>query len=102
MRPAGEIRSAMRKAALGLRARAKELGGLTYRDLAEAGQVGFDEARKVSKEMARAGELMPFGTRQVPGSRRPLTTYMPAANQPSLDDAVGQLAGVVGVWASAA
>jgi hypothetical protein len=27
---------------------------------------------------------------------------MPAANQPSLDDAVGQLAGVVGVWASAA
>ena len=76
MRPAGEIRKALRKVVDGLAA--DHL--VTYRDMGCLALVGFDEARKATKEMARAGELEPAGTKQVPDSRRPLTLYRRAAN----------------------
>lgn len=101
MRPAGEIRRALRAAANALRAVAMDTGGITYRDLAVASQVGFDEARVATKNMVKEGELMPCGTRQVPGSRRPLTTYMPASNDGAAH-AGADLAQVLGGWASAA
>jgi hypothetical protein len=72
MRPRGEIRQAIAKAA------AQLLQGclqVTYRDLAAAAKVGFAAARKVIKNMVRDGELEPVGSVQVPGSRRPLNAY---------------------------
>ncbi len=79
MRPAGEIRQALRTALEALSPE-QRVGGVTYRDLGRTALVGFEEARKTVKEMARAGELRPVGARAEKGSRRSLTLYVPAAN----------------------
>ena len=76
MRPRGEIRQALSNAAHAL---AHEVGaGFTYMDLAAKSQVGYDAARQTTKDMVKAGELEPVGTRRMPGVRRPLRTYLPA------------------------
>lgn len=84
MRPACEIREALRGAAERL---VQQCGtqahtGLTYLDLAPAAGVGFEAARRTVWNMARAGELMPVGTKAVPGIKRPLTAFVPVAAQP--------------------
>ena len=97
MRPHGEVRAALRCAAESLSERMPH--GLTYRDLAEAGRVGYQVARETCRNMARSGELKPVGTRQVQGAKRPLKTYVPAwcAGQ---HDASRSLAAAMGTWAS--
>jgi hypothetical protein len=78
MRPTGEIRQALSKAAQQLAPIYAE-GGFTFRDLAEVSLVAFEDAQETAKNMARAGILRKVGTRQVSGSKRPLTTYLPCA-----------------------
>lgn len=97
MRPAGEVRAALRSAAEVLVKH--KAGGITYRDLAEAGRVGYQVARETCRNMVRSGELRPVGTRQVQGAKRPLKTYVPAwcAGQ---QDASRSLATAMGGWVS--
>lgn len=104
MRPAGEVRAAIRLAVHELADAAEELGGLTYVDLAERAKVGYDVAHQVVKNMAREGELVPKATRQVGWSKRPLRTYMPAVSRggQSANDSAGVLASAVRTWAAAA
>ena len=99
MRPRGEIRAALSKAAVAL---ANEVdAGFTYLDLAIRGQVGFDAARQTTKDMVKAGELSPVGTRHVPGIKRPLRTYVPARSQVASRADSGQLlAGALRNWAT--
>ena len=52
MRPAGEVRAALRSAAESLAAHMA--GGITYRDMAEAGRVGYQVARETCRNMARS------------------------------------------------
>jgi len=104
MRPAGEVRAAIRRAVHELAEVAAERGGLTYVDLAERAMVGYDVARQVVKNMAREGELLPRATRPVVWSKRPLRTYMPAVSRgdQSANDPAGSLAVAVHAWAAAA
>ena len=81
MRPPGEIRCALLNAAQVLYAERGE--AITWRDLASHAKVGFFAARQAVKDMARAGELVRVGTRAVPGSRRPMTTYAPIPREAS-------------------
>jgi len=78
VRPRGEIRMALGLAAAALVA---EQGGGTWRDMAQQAQVGFDKAREVVRDMARAGELQRVDVVRVPGSRRPMVRYAPTAAQ---------------------
>jgi hypothetical protein len=95
MRPTGEIRQALSKAAEQLAPIYPETG-FTFRDLAEVGQVAFEDAQETAKNMARAGQLRKVGTRQVPGSKRPLTTYLPNAG--TVADAAQHLASALRCW----
>ena len=76
MRPRGEIRLALGLAAAALVA---EQGGGTWRDMAQQAQVGYDKARETVRDMARAGELQRVDEVRVPGARRPMVRYAPAA-----------------------
>lgn len=78
MRPAGEIRRALLDAA---RAVFAERGkGATWRELAQRARVGYAAAKQTSKDMARAGDLLRAGSVSVPGIRRPMTVFVPAAH----------------------
>jgi hypothetical protein len=96
MRPRGEIREALSTAAKTLAANA---AGFTYLELAMASQVGFSAARQTTKDMVKAGELEPVGSRQVPGIKRPLRTYRPGQQESRAPrDGVQLLARAVGNW----
>lgn len=99
MRPRGEIRAALSRAAVTL---ANEVdAGFTYLDLAIRGQVGFDAARQTTKDMVKAGELSPVGTRHVSGRKRPLRTYVPAPSPARRHpDPSHLLAGAMRNWAT--
>jgi hypothetical protein len=73
MRPAGEVRLALRDAAQALRAEARVA---TWRDLALRAQVGFAVAQVTVENMARAGELQRVGAVRVAHSRRPMVGYV--------------------------
>lgn len=92
MRPPGEIRLALRSAAL-------ELGdsGGTWRDMAQQACVGFEHAKQTARDMARAGELVVMGEARVPGVCRPMVLYAPAGEpSASAGSALGE---VVRCWA---
>jgi len=72
MRPAGDIRQALRQAAERL---AQQQDGVTWRELAEAAQVGYTAARATVDNMARAGELPVIGQAKRAHSRRWMTLY---------------------------
>lgn len=85
MRPAGEIRHAIGKAARELAAeRAVQpsftVAGGTWRDFAARACVGFKVAQRTVENMARAGELAPLGAVRVEGSRRPMVVYGPTGS----------------------
>jgi hypothetical protein len=82
MRPAGEIRRALREAAQALLA--ESAPGVTWRDLAAHAAVGQQVARRTVVNMARAGELRRSGAKHVPGGRRPMTTYTLPPPTPSV------------------
>jgi hypothetical protein len=71
MRPRGEIREAIDMAAQ----RPELVDAVTFVDLACLARVGFSAAKSTCQDMAKAGDLVPVGTRQVPGIKRPLRTY---------------------------
>lgn len=75
-RPRGEIRQVLASTAQRL---ADEHGAFTWRDVAEAAQVGYCAARATVLNMARAGELQPVGAAKRAHSRRWMTLYAPAA-----------------------
>jgi len=81
MRPRGEIRRALGQAAWEAAVDHAVRGARapTFRDLARRACVGFGAARQTVKDMARAGELQRVGQARVEGSRRPMTTYLPAS-----------------------
>ena len=98
MRPAGEVRVALRDAAQVL---AQEQGGATWRDMAVQACVCWDTARATVKNMVARGELAPVGLVRVPRARRPMVRYAPA-EQPGAVTAAGALgaplAGVLQTW----
>lgn len=92
MRPRGEIREALARAACGATP-------MTYIDLAQAACVGYDAARATAYNMVASGDLVPVGTRRVPGIKRPLRTYVHSSRalaRPA--DAGLQLAGALRGW----
>lgn len=56
MRPRGEVRLALAGAAMEFASIGRP--AVTFRDLAERAQVGYDAARVTVRNMARAGELV--------------------------------------------
>jgi hypothetical protein len=80
MRPPGEIRKALRRAARELQA---EQSAATWRDMAARASVGFKVARRTVDNMARAGELQPVGAAKRAHSNRWMTLYAPAEAAPA-------------------
>jgi len=72
MRPQGEIRQVLAKAADEL---AEQRGNFSWRDVAEHAQVGYTAARRTVENMAKAGELVPVGSEKRAHSRRWVTLY---------------------------
>lgn len=58
MRPRGEVREALARAAQALHV---ERGHFTWRELAERGHVGYEKARRTADDMAAGGELVRVG-----------------------------------------
>lgn len=82
MRPRGEIRQAMCRAAAAVAAECAALGrpvALTWLDLAHRAQVGREKARRTVCDMAAAGELHEVDRVRVPPARRPMVRYAPSA-----------------------
>lgn len=75
MRPPGEIRKALRRAAQELQA---EQSAATWRDMAARASVGFRVARRTVCNMAHAGELQAVGAAKRAHSNRWMTLYAPA------------------------
>jgi len=71
-RPRGDIRQALAQAAQALHV---ERGAFTWREVAQAAQVGYTAARQTVKNMQQAGELVRCGRRKVPGVCRPVNLY---------------------------
>jgi hypothetical protein len=74
MRPPGEIRLALFKAAEAL---ATPEHGPTMRELAECAGVGYDAARRAIDNMTRAKQLKPVAQRRVTYRNRPVAEYAP-------------------------
>jgi hypothetical protein len=75
VRPPGEIRQALARAAVQLH---RERDGATWRDMAEVAQVGYLDARRTVEHMARAGGLVVIGVEKRAHSRRWMNLYAPA------------------------
>lgn len=99
MRPAGDIRAALRKAADSL-APVVANDGMTYLDMACRGCVGREVARSTVKDMVKAGELAPVGARKVDGIKRPLRTYLPVSYLHGGENGAAALSRVLGNWAT--
>ena len=98
MRPAGEIRLALRNAACRLY---PQQGACTYEDLAVAAQVGFDVAHVTVRNMARAGDLLRVGHAKRAGGGwiglyEPVQA--PEPEPPCADARFAPLAFVLGQW----
>lgn len=81
MRPAGEVRQALAKAAEEL---AAEASAATWRDMAQRANVGFKVARVTVENMARAGQLERVGSAKREHSKRWMALYAPAC-APAVD-----------------
>lgn len=68
MRPRGDVRVALKEAAVGA-----GFSGATWRGLARLAGVGFDAARVTADNMVRAGELIVIGHSREPGICRPMS-----------------------------
>lgn len=92
MRPAGDIRHALLRAAHDLRQQGQQP---TLRDLAHHAQVGVAVATHTVKNMRRAGLLAVAGHRRVEYRNRPVAVYEPAGNE-----SVGfvDLATIINTW----
>lgn len=98
MRPAGEVREALRMAAR-LQAEALPEGrGATLRELASRACVGAAAALHTVKHMTRSGELVIVGRRRVEYRNRPVAEYRPAKQDFGDGCEVVDLADVFSVW----
>lgn len=89
MRPRGEVRGALASAAGEL---VQVIGrGVTWRELAQHTQVGWECAKRTADNMAAAGELAVVGTVRVEGSNRPMRAYAPPAATAPVDDALAEI-----------
>ncbi len=75
MRPAGDLRHALLKAAHDLRQQGQQP---TLRDLAHHAQVGVEAATHTVKNLRRAGLLAVAGHRRVEYRNKPVAVYTPA------------------------
>jgi hypothetical protein len=96
MRPRGDIRQALSRAAWSLATERPQ--GSTWRDLASKAQVGFAAARRTVCNMQRDGELQVVDTLRVPGAARPMNLYAPAQETRAAGDGTPALAGVLQAW----
>jgi hypothetical protein len=80
MRPPGDIRKALRRAARELQA---EQSAATWRDMAARASVGFKVARRTVDNMERAGELERVGAAKRAHSNRWMTLYAPTEPAPA-------------------
>ena len=99
MRPPGEVRMALARAAQQL---ATQRDGATWRDLAEAAQVGYLDARRTVEHMARAGGLVVIGVQKREHSRRWMNLYAPAVEAEELAEPQAQhldLEAITRAWA---
>jgi hydroxyacyl-ACP dehydratase HTD2-like protein with hotdog domain len=79
MRPSGEIRQALMRAACELSARMESGRGPTLQEIATTACVGGAAALHTVKNMTRAGELRCIsGRRKVTYRNRPVAEYRPA------------------------
>ncbi|MFN7881803.1 MAG: hypothetical protein ACK5PF_02130 [bacterium] len=112
MRPAGEVRQALHRAACELVPRERmadpHAPRPTMREIAHRAQVGVEAARRTIENMTRAGDLKPAGTRRVDYCNKPVAVYEPlvyldGAMAADLDARQGagwvDLGRVVGTWA---
>lgn len=104
MRPAGEIRVAILKAAERL-VRVEQVDGVqvrrgpTLRELAHDACVGVAAARRTVDNMRRAGDLAPVGQRRVDYRNRPVVEYAPAMPAASSNEAYFDVATAITSWA---
>lgn len=99
MRPPGEVRQALARAAVQL---TQERAGATWRELAEHAQVGYLDARRTVEHMARSGGLAVIGVEKRAHSRRWMNVYAPpelAEEPPQARDAAADLAAITRAWA---
>lgn len=89
----GPVRRALRDAA------ARLLVPATWRDLAEAAQVGWRAALLAVKNMVRAGELVRVDQARVAGSRRPMALYALNKNEINAkQDHTGSVVACMASW----
>jgi hypothetical protein len=92
MRPAGEVRQALLKAAGEL---ATPEAAPTLREIANKACVGYETAMHTVKNMTRSGELEVAGAKRVEYRNRPVAVYRPAGWNAGADGAgfmaLGQL-----------
>jgi hypothetical protein len=91
MRPAGEIKLALLRAAAEL---ATPRRGPTLRELAAAARVGLDAAESTVENMVRAGDLVIVRKRKVEYRNKPVAEYSikPDPSDPaSTDSALGRV-----------
>lgn len=91
MRPAGDIRHALLRAAQDLRQQGQHP---TLRELAAHAQVGVDAATTTVKNLRRAGLLAVTGDRRVTYRNKPVAVYALAEQPPAFVD----LAHVFTAW----
>lgn len=81
MRPPGEVRQALHRAACELLPRERcgdpHAPRPTMREIAHRAQVGVEVANQTIKNMTRAGDLKPAGTKRVDYCNKPVAVYEP-------------------------
>ncbi len=97
MRPAGEVRQVLLKAAAEL---VTEDRGPTLRELAQHAQVGLRAARHTVGHMRRAGALRIARLRKVDYRNRPVAEYSPAVQVEDDGHSCQPFADLIRSWAA--
>lgn len=100
MRPPGEIRQALLRAACQLSAAHPDDRGPTLQEIATTAQVGTAAARRTVDNMTRAGQLRCISDRRkVTYRNRPVAEYRPLEEpQTSASDGAQALGELLSVW----
>lgn len=99
MRPAGEIRQALLRAASELSTTLPVDRGPTLQEIATWAQVGVAAARRTVDNMTRAGQLRCISARRkVTYRNRPVAEYRPAEPQTSACDGEQALSTALAAW----
>ncbi len=95
MRPSGEVKLALLKAAADLVTPAR---APTLRELTEKSKVGQEAALHTVRNMVRAGDLVIARLRAVPYRNKPVAEYAPAADPDDPGSVTSAVARVLGSW----